>query len=143
LFTGLDKIYGAGNSSQTHYYSSVDPEPANGIDYYRLCQVDFDGTRSYSNPVAVRVNQKIKISILPNPATSENLALLSNAGNDQESALEITDVSGRIVYRNSNLVLHPGLNKLNENNDLFLSHGTYFISVNLGDEIFHQQVVIQ
>lgn len=40
----IDKIKGAGNSSSIKKYTSIDYEYKNSINYYRLSQIDFDGT---------------------------------------------------------------------------------------------------
>ncbi len=64
---------GAGNSTVTRYYSSMDREPLGGYSYYRLKQTDYDGKYTYSQIVAVKngsakSNTEIDIqSISPNP----------------------------------------------------------------------------
>lgn len=48
-FIEIKKITGAGNSIQNVDYSILDDSPKNGINYYRLKQVDFNGQFKYSN----------------------------------------------------------------------------------------------
>ncbi|MEO1099353.1 MAG: LamG domain-containing protein, partial [Bacteroidota bacterium] len=43
----IDHIKGSGDSNETNVYSLVDRRPLPGQSYYRLAQVDFDGTISY------------------------------------------------------------------------------------------------
>lgn len=61
----ISTIVGAGNSTQTMYYTEIDENPLKTIAYYRLQQVDFDGVYSYSNILAVgnatESNQKIQV----------------------------------------------------------------------------------
>lgn len=45
----IGAVLGAGTTSSMHYYSFVDEEPLDGISYYRLKQVDFNGGHSYSS----------------------------------------------------------------------------------------------
>ena len=47
-FIEVGKIDGQGNSKEEHKYSLTDSEPFYGKSYYRLKQVDFDGTLTYS-----------------------------------------------------------------------------------------------
>jgi hypothetical protein len=54
----IDKIWGAGWSSQLIDYKTYDTELIDGIYYYRLKQTDFDGQFSYSNISAVHVDKK-------------------------------------------------------------------------------------
>ena len=138
----LEKVRGVGNSSETHFYSSVDPRPLTGINYYRLCQVDFDGTRTYSYPVVIKAGAKNNIIIYPNPSVSGNISILFTGSKEEDYDLEMSNLSGRIVLRKDHLLLHTGVNKLFPDHDIFLSQGTYFISVMLGDETIHQKVVI-
>jgi hypothetical protein len=52
-FSDIATIHGNGNSIITNYYQYVDKHPIEGISYYRLKQVDFDGVFSVSNILAV------------------------------------------------------------------------------------------
>jgi hypothetical protein len=69
-FSELGKLSGAGNSTGLRKYSFPDPQPLNGINYYRLKQTDFDGRYSYSQIVSVAMNSSIHESVYPNPATN-------------------------------------------------------------------------
>ncbi|NLR93268.1 hypothetical protein [Flammeovirga agarivorans] len=53
----LSRIKGAGNSNQTHYYEYIDEiKSLNNSVYYRLLQVDFDGSTTVYGPLSTRVN---------------------------------------------------------------------------------------
>ena len=49
----LGFVSGIGTSTDVHNYSYTDKSPLNGLSYYRLKQLDFDGTSEYSNIVEV------------------------------------------------------------------------------------------
>ncbi|WP_375437819.1 T9SS type A sorting domain-containing protein [uncultured Hymenobacter sp.] len=69
-FQTIGRVSGKGTSSQSHSYEWVDKQPLSGLSYYRLRQLDYDGTESFS-PVAV-VQQSIDPSVasfFPNPST--------------------------------------------------------------------------
>ncbi|MES2559019.1 MAG: T9SS type A sorting domain-containing protein [Bacteroidota bacterium] len=68
--------------------------------YYRLKQVDFDGTVSYSKIVSVSVNNEVTASIYPIPA-ADQLTISSNAGNLQNCRVSIVDLLGRVVLESS------------------------------------------
>lgn len=61
----ISTIVGAGNSTQTLYYTEIDEQPIQGTSYYRLQQIDFDGVFSYSNIIALGNatldNQKVQV----------------------------------------------------------------------------------
>ncbi len=55
-FIELTFIYGAGTSTEIREYSYKDINLASGIYYYRLKQIDFDGTSTYSSTIQVEIN---------------------------------------------------------------------------------------
>lgn len=67
LFETVGKVKGQGQKTQRQAYSILDTAPfSSPISYYRLRQMDFDGTATYSNIVVVR--GEIKEELFPNPA---------------------------------------------------------------------------
>tara|TARA_R110001592_G_scaffold164980_1_gene399120 strand:- start:1661 stop:3052 length:1392 start_codon:yes stop_codon:yes gene_type:complete len=67
------EISGAGHSSNTTDYCTIDENPYLGVSYYRLKQTDFDGHYSYSQIRSVNINESenLQISVYPNPATNQ------------------------------------------------------------------------
>lgn len=61
-------VPGAGNSSSERHYTARDAAPVNGTSYYRLVQVDFDGTRTNSDVVVVERAAAEPLLLVPNPA---------------------------------------------------------------------------
>jgi hypothetical protein len=92
-------VPGAGNSSIAVTYSAQDPHPVQGINYYRLKAVDFNGKYSYSAVILVRFGQLVGPIIYPNPARSY-FAIV--AGQDQIKAVSVYDVTGKVVKKVSN-----------------------------------------
>lgn len=69
----LDKVAGHGTSAQVHDYTYLDATaPAGVLLYYRLRQVDLDGTAHVSGIVAVtRAAPTSELTFYPNPATNQ------------------------------------------------------------------------
>lgn len=67
----IGKKQGAGDSDSEIQYNFFDTKPANGINFYRLKQIDFDGQFEYSEMVNVQIRTTISIEIFPNPTVSE------------------------------------------------------------------------
>ncbi len=76
MWEDIAKVNGAGNSSQIKNYSFVDNTPYNGITYYRLTQVNFDGNFKISATKFVNLNKFSdgSINAYPNP-TYENIII--------------------------------------------------------------------
>jgi hypothetical protein len=94
-FTGIATMAGKGTSSSRSNYTFTDADPLSGMSYYRLKQVDFDGTYSYSKVIAVKW-QPLASSILYPTITSDILYLdVAEKGN----TVSILDLTGRKVYQ--------------------------------------------
>lgn len=84
------------HSSEYTYPEVLDASQYDGVRYYRLRQVDFDGKQEYFQPVAADCpNSGTAVSIYPNPA-SEQLRI---QGAEPGSDWEIFDVSARSLLR--------------------------------------------
>ncbi|MCR9173656.1 MAG: PKD domain-containing protein [bacterium] len=59
-----DVVYSNGNSTNGAMYYSIDREPYTGTSYYRLVQVDVDGTKDYISPVTVHLSGDDKIELV-------------------------------------------------------------------------------
>lgn len=72
-FEEILQTRGAGNSSEILHYEGVDINPKEGINYYRLKQIDFDGKFEYFTTVAVMLSPESNLmsNVYPNPATHE------------------------------------------------------------------------
>lgn len=128
----IGEISGAGNFSALIDYSFTDYAPLDGVAYYRLRQVDFDGGYAYSNIVAVETLSN-KVNIGPNPFSD---ILLIKGAIKGEADIRIYDLLGRLVFY---------LNKKSENGMLSiepdLAAGTYLIAVQSEDFIEQQKIV--
>ncbi|WP_116127607.1 hypothetical protein [Lewinella sp. IMCC34183] len=85
---------GAGNTSLARQYSAVDYVPLTGPTYYRLRQVDYDGTATYSAVRTVRAGAAASaVSAAPNPA-SDHILITGAAG-----PFKLVDTYGRQAGR--------------------------------------------
>ena len=57
-FYPIAKIQGAGNSNEVISYSYTDNQPYTGVNYYKLRQTDFDGTKDHSQILAVKMKRE-------------------------------------------------------------------------------------
>ena len=64
-FATIGTVKGQGNSTSAHEYAFTDGHPLAGQAYYRLRQVDADGSTSYSPVVAVQ--RTTEAAAYPNP----------------------------------------------------------------------------
>jgi uncharacterized repeat protein (TIGR01451 family) len=94
-FISLGTVQGNGNSSTTHTYQFNAEHPLNGINYYRLKQVDFNGSVSYSAVIAID-NKEVDMDIYPNP--NHGAFTIRFIAPGESYKLDVTDVLGKTVY---------------------------------------------
>ncbi len=91
-----ERIPGSGNSEYSSRYTWTDPTPAAGINYYRLKQVDLDGTVYYHGIRSAKIEQgAFETRVFPNPV-SEMLSIRFSG--EETSTISIMDMTGRQVF---------------------------------------------
>ncbi len=135
---------GAGNSSSTLYYTSVDDAPLKGDSYYRLKQTNFDGKFSCSDPVHVylKENNASRYKIFPNPSEG-NLILIGKNGEDLNNAeVVVHDLAGKEVKSLAMLSGNKKELQLSIDPSSLNRNSAYIVSILTGDEIVKEKVLI-
>jgi hypothetical protein len=101
-------VKGAGTTSQPQAYSWTDKNPPTGVQYYRLKQVDYDGTITYSNIVTTTCGQPTTsgLQVYPNPVVSGSGFRVVSPANQTYS---IINARGQVLQ---NGILQKGANSL-------------------------------
>lgn len=86
-----------GNSVNTLVYTFTDADPLVGINYYRLTQIDKDGSRTTSNIIALS-QQDTKLVIYPNPVPLSGEVLIEPA--ITYNYYQLFDAQGRVMKQN-------------------------------------------
>lgn len=98
-FTTIGQVKGAGNSFIEQKYLFEDTRPLAGVNYYRLTQVDYDGTANRYDMLSVVYEQKINVEIYPNPVSDGPVYVeyyLSDAG---PVTIEWMNAAGQLLSR--------------------------------------------
>ncbi len=100
IFKSVITVNGKQNSAGLQHYAVYDPHPANGINYYRLVQVDNNGDKKVYDPKALRftLEQKIKATVFPNPTSNEiNIGLENYTG--KTIKVDLLDINGHSIHQ--------------------------------------------
>ena len=101
-----------GNHQGQLNYQFTDGNPAPDVNYYRIRQIDKDGSSEYSKMVRISYNIQENNSIVrnyyPNPV-SDKLFIQLGAGIRQVEAVRITDASGKILSAQKPAVSPEGI----------------------------------
>ncbi|MEM6803971.1 MAG: S8/S53 family peptidase, partial [Bacteroidota bacterium] len=109
-FVSVGQLAGQGNSSEVQSYQFEDPLPFSGRNYYRIKQVDSNGSFTYSKVLDLsweEVSQMKLSSLYPNP--SHDLLTVSLAlPRGMDASYKVFDLKGRPIinkklYRQSNI----------------------------------------
>ncbi|MBR6067504.1 MAG: T9SS type A sorting domain-containing protein, partial [Bacteroidales bacterium] len=143
-FTEIARVAGAGNSIEPLDYSYTDYGIHGGDNYYRLVQVDYDGTRTVSEIVVANCIEpevgEPDVQAYPNPFSSDLTVVLDNFGN-RAATIEIYDMLGKLIYTNK--VAAPQNNYETILNLSNLPPAAYTVRVSTTDFVINRNVVKQ
>lgn len=97
-FEKIAQIQAAGNSStiHTYYYTDKQLSRSSPVTYYRLRQVDQDGTYAYSRAISITRNDtRLLASVYPNPAQSETPVTIEAGASI--AAIQLLNMSGQKI----------------------------------------------
>lgn len=129
-FRNLDWIEGNGNSSkeQSYLFKDIEPEV---LAYYRLLQVDYDGTQDYSQVIALkRTNHQTGYEIYPNPIQD-----YCNISAKQPYSYQVFDLQGKLITQKS---IVAGTHQINT---VDWKTGIYWIIIKTDNEIERMKLV--
>ncbi len=135
-FEVIGRVNGNGTTSSFSDYSFIDETPLRGNNYYRLRQLDFDGSASLSEVKIVNFESNItEVKVIPNPV-KQNEFTLSYAGEEAEVNFGIYDIFGKQIQLG--IVQN---NELQEVEVGDLPNGIYILKLS-GESIHHTEKII-
>jgi hypothetical protein len=134
-FEALDNVDGSGNSDRTIQYNYTDESPAEGINYYRLCQTTIDGNQKTYNPIiSVKLGDNPPslsvVNVYPNPFNGDFL-LTYRSDEKANTTMQILNAGGKSVYSET-LKSDSGVNVYDFSNKIKLDKGIFFVSLSQG-----------
>jgi hypothetical protein len=129
----LTTVNAAGNSTQLLNYDAVDAHAMEGNNYYRLTQVDIDGTTKTYDVINVSCSGSAKgyFSAYPNPSTGSFQVILNDKNLVGSGILSVKDTKGSELL-NRTIDVKPGINMFSVT-DLNLAPGVYYIQIVNGE----------
>ncbi|MDB5271880.1 MAG: hypothetical protein JWO58_247 [Chitinophagaceae bacterium] len=123
----IGTVNGNGTSNSVHDYTFTDDIPQQGVNYYRLQQVDTDGNEAYSKIISVFFNAITveNFNVYPNPTTGV-FTVTNYSGDLPHCVFTLKDLFGRTITLNT----VPGDNPSSIVFDISsLSHAIYFLEI--------------
>ena len=124
-FTTVDKVSGINSRSNISSYQSYHDNPSHGFNYYRLKQVDLDGSYSFSEIVSVRYGEGVNPVAYPNPVSNtiyfndldggeyeiySQLGKLLDKGSISALGVDVSDLASGVYY----ITMRSGIQSINQ-----------------------------
>jgi len=123
------------STGSSQKYSYVDKNPTQGKVYYRLKMIDIDGSFSYSNTIALRLDcNKNLVLVYPNPVSDVLNVNVTNS-NENSTNANLYDSDGRLVLAKK---LLSGTNLIDMKK---FPSGLYLLELNSNGEKQHFKII--
>src|SRR6185436_9167795 len=140
-FTKIAWIEGHGNTSQLNNYSYEDMHVTPGVRYYyRLKQIDYNGSFVYSMTVSAQLpkGKNSLYTLMPNPY-GQNTTLSIFLDNVSDVSVKITDILGRHVATLAQGIYSAGTHSFDFSAKSFgYSSGTYTMLIKIDGQTFNE-----
>ncbi len=126
---------GSEKLSKNSTYFFIDKNQKNGLAYYRIRSVDYDGESGHSEIVSLKISDKLNLNIFPS-IISDGIINIQNLENiELNYEFQLFDLSGKLVTT-SNI----DLNQLDVSN---ITKGTYIINILSNNQsVFNRKIFI-
>jgi hypothetical protein len=101
IWEALGFVDGNGSTNNASHYGYTDDNPKEGVNYYRLKQVDLNGASNATNIIPVEYRVSVQLHIYPNP-TKGNVFVQQD--DYTITSVELIDVTGR----SRSMAISPG-----------------------------------
>lgn len=132
-----------GNGGATvNEYSFYDNNPLQGVSYYRLKMVDYDGNEKYSRTETVSINKIITgIKILPNPVRTQAVVQFNAVGNER-AEIQLINADGRLMQSRA-VNCNTGFNQAVLNIPSNYASGVYVVRITTATGSQQARVMVQ
>jgi hypothetical protein len=129
----LTTLPSAGTSNELITYQSTDQNGTEGNNYFRLRQVDIDGTEKLYDPINVSCSEVTTgyFSSFPNPSGSAFQVVVNNKELIGTCTLNMVDASGKVIEQRT-IDVKEGINLFVINQEL--NPGIYFLNISNGSK---------
>lgn len=95
-FETIGRLPGSGTTTEAKSYTYADANPANGLNYYRLKQVDYDGTFTYSQVISAWFGTEAAFRVFPTQVKDLVSIELPDDFDGEQVRASIYDYLGRL-----------------------------------------------
>ncbi|MEO8770576.1 MAG: T9SS type A sorting domain-containing protein [Ferruginibacter sp.] len=141
-FTEIGSLSAAGTSNTLHQYNLIDIKPNEGINFYRLKQVDIDGSFKYSDTRSINCLRGKDNDYILSPVPAHNFTWLTFTGEKSQTInIAVFDAAGKSIKKQHVTIDNTHPLKL----DLAgWNEGVYFIKIySEGANIIVKKIIVE
>jgi len=130
-FASIYTVNSTGSEEFTMKYATLDLQPAQGMNYYRLKMIDQDGSFEYSHVEVVEFEASTEIMIYPNPVI--DMLKVQGGTSTGSKTFEVYDRNGLLLHQRV-ITFEDGIFEISLDEINVTAFGTYFIRITDGVE---------
>jgi hypothetical protein len=142
-FETIDRVQGQGNSSSSKAYLYLVEDFNSEYNYFRLTQVDFNGTSSKSKVIYIEdCNQTAFANQVYYNSEDEKIHFFYHIEDSQDIEISVYDLSGKLIYTGTDYLDANSKQKL-LNINVNLSRSVYLLKIQSERESYNIKLLIQ
>ncbi|MEO7210111.1 MAG: T9SS type A sorting domain-containing protein [Chitinophagaceae bacterium] len=140
VFSAIGFVAGQGNSNVENNYTYTDVKPVNGVNYYRLKQIDQDGRFTYSSIIQLKnVIADFAWSVYPNPVV-DNGWMQVQLPNAAKVSVQVISSTGNIISTIDKGTLQTGTYSIPLNMNK-VAKGIYVVKLIVDNKTYSKTIV--
>lgn len=142
-FKELKVVDGAGNSTSVINYSIIDSERLSGDSYYRIRQIDYDGTETYSEIISSKdcLTEDFSITNMGYNSLTNEIVIGYMTKKETKAEIQLIDLRGQIIFSGV-ILLDDNANKLRIPVETNVSRSMYIMNLFTDDFSKIQRIYI-
>ncbi len=143
-FTDIESVAALNQGHFTEDYSSLDSNPSQGFNYYRLRMMTVAGIVRYSVLATVWISSLSSPTVYPNPVTYNGgsttpLTAYVAQGDEEVKFVNVYDISGRAAFQITNTA-KTGITEIPVSS---LSNGVYIVEIITAQSVYKTKLVVR
>lgn len=142
-FSGIATVDGAGNSSTVREYTCNDYTPAQGINYYRIKQTDFNGQYDFSGTIALYISANgMSVGIAPTLVKGNSVQIFFSGLRNRRADILLSDITGKLLKR-ENIIVRSDNEHITFRFSAGLPRAVYLLTVSMPDFQHTEKIVVE
>ncbi|HAS42438.1 MAG TPA: hypothetical protein DCS93_18310 [Microscillaceae bacterium] len=140
-FESIGERLGKGNGRGAINYEFMDNLPVDGINYYRLRQVDINGLERFTKVITANIDRPANFSVTPNPASKGQVIQieLSTITSGDQVVVKLLDIKGNMISSQE----VSGTKVLDYKLPVNIAAGMYMLKLETTNKSYQSKIIVR